>query len=312
MSKLLKEYVNEGGGYFSSPLLVRSVDKGVASNGSNYLTVRLSDISMQIVAKKWTVSEEDLQILQPNTIVKIVGNIFEYRNSPQLKIEKVEHIDKSEYDLSDFYYTCPMKEDELKKEVESIIETIEDEEIATLVKRVIEATEGKYFTYPAAVSIHHSYKGGIAYHSLCMAKLADKVAELYPQVNRDYLIAGCLIHDVGKTVEMNGVVATNYSDIGNLEGHISIGAHIVSKVGDEIHIDERKLAYLVHIVLSHHGEYEYGSPVLPKTTEALLVHSIDEMDSRLNILEQLLNNVEKDSLSLKSPLFNNRAFFRTK
>ncbi len=307
----LKDIVNEGG-YFSGPLLVKSCEKGVANNGNDYLTVVFQDVTGSVSAKKWTVEDNDLSVIIPGKIVDVTGDIFKYKGHPQMKIESVSSTPSNKYDPNDFFLSCPIKDEELFKDVSDIIELIEDEDLKALTKSLLNRYSDKYMTYPAAVSVHHAYRCGIVYHSVSIAKDTIKICERYPSLNRDYLLAGALLHDLGKTKEMAGVIAPGYTFEGNLLGHISIGAMMVQEEGVKLGTPDDKLTILVHLILSHHGQAEYGSPVLPQTPEAYVLHVLDDLDAKMNIIENALKDVEVGEFSQKVPFLDMKAYLKTK
>jgi 3'-5' exoribonuclease len=307
----IKDIVDTGG-RFEGPLLIKTADKGLATNGVEYYNVNFQDITGTINGKKWTVEDGDVELLQPGTIINVSGNVFQYRGHPQLKIEEIYKANEDEYDAADFYLSCPIKDEELLIEVDDLINLIEDEDIKKLTKTIIEENNEKYMTYPAAVSVHHAYRCGIVYHSISICKMAIDVCKNYPQLNKDYLVAGALIHDVGKTREMNGIMASSYTFEGNLLGHISIGASIVMETGERIKTPKDKATVLTHMILSHHGKPEYGSAVVPQTAEAYVLHILDDLDSKMNILDNALNSVEVGEFSQRIPYLDGKSFLKTK
>ncbi len=307
----IKDIIDTGG-RFEGPLLIKTADKGIATNGVEYYNINFQDVTGTINGKKWTVEEGDVELLQPGTIINVSGNIFQYRGHPQLKVEEIYKANEDEYDAADFYLSCPMKDEELLIEVDDLINLIEDEDIKKLTKTVIEENNEKYMTYPAAVSVHHAYRCGIVYHSISICKMALDVCKNYPQLNKDYLVAGALIHDIGKTREMNGIMASSYTFEGNLLGHISIGASIIMETGDKINTPKDKVTILAHMILSHHGKPEYGSAVVPQTAEAYVLHILDDLDSKMNILDNALNSVEVGEFSQRIPYLDGKSFLKTK
>ena len=309
-NKYLKDYLIEGAQVENLKLYVKSADKGVSNNGNLYFNLVLQDISGSIVAKKWVIEIDDDKIIIPNNVIEVSGTIIKYRNQFQLKVESV--LPCTNYDLSDFVISCPLSSENLKNEIYKIIDLVTDADLKNLALACINEYQDRYFTYPAAVSVHHAFKGGIAYHSLCICKDAISLCNLYPQLNEDYLIVGSLLHDIGKTYEMGGIVATSYTLEGNLLGHISLGANMVSEIGRRIKTPQFKLDLVLHMILSHHGEYEYGSPVLPKTQEAYVLHALDDLDSKLYILKEQMKSLKVGETSQRLPTFDNRQFVRTK
>jgi 3'-5' exoribonuclease len=307
----LKDIIDKGGA-FEGPLLVKSCEKGVASNQIPYLSLTLTDITGTINAKKWTVEDSDMDLLAPGTVVHFSGTVFKYKGAPQLKVETISPMAEGTYDINDFYLSCPINDEELYKEVAEMIALITDEDLKKLTQTVIKENEERYMTYPAAVSVHHAYRAGIVYHSLSIAKDALAICQRYPSLDQNFLLAGALLHDVGKTREMAGVLAASYTEEGNLLGHISIGAEIVEETGEKIGTPKEKLTIIVHMILAHHGRPEYGSPVLPQTPEAYVLHVLDDLDAKMNILENALKDVEPGQFSIKLPFFDNKAFLKVK
>ena len=148
----------------------------------------------------------------------------------------------------------------------------------------------KAFKYhSAAKSVHHAYLGGLLEHTVTVAKIGENLCEHYPIANRELVIAGCLLHDIGKLHELSGFPENDYTDLGNMLGHIPMGLEMITEKIQEIENFPADLAMLLkHIMLSHHGEYEYGSPKRPKTLEAMIVHTADNTDSRIKIMEEVI------------------------
>jgi len=307
----LKDYF-ELGGAFDGPLLIKNVEICVANTGNQYFNITMQDISGSISARKWNVEIGDKELLVPGNIVRVVGTVFKYKSANQLKIEQVYKVDMSSIDMNDFYIHCPLKDKQLEEELSKMIDLITDDDLKKLVINVINENKEKYMSYPAAISVHHAYRGGIIYHSLSIAKAAVEIANLYPQLDKNYLISGALLHDIGKIVEMNGVNATSYTLRGNLEGHINIGAMIVNQIGEKIGTPEFKLAVIVHMILSHHGHPEYGSSVVPKTQEAYVLHILDDLDAKMYVLNASLNDLKVGEMSPKLPFMDGVSFLKTK
>ena len=168
----------------------------------------------------------------------------------------------------------------------------------------------EFFEYPAAVSMHHNYYSGLAYHTYSMLKLSDAYLELYPFINKDLVYSGIILHDLGKIIELSGAKGTEYTKKGNLLGHISLGANEIYKASSDLGVENtEEVINLLHIVLAHHGQLEYGSPKEPLTAEAALIHFLDYNDSRLATLENEINKVEKGEYTAQIPAFDRRSFY---
>jgi 3'-5' exoribonuclease len=304
--------IMEAGGNFEGPLLIKTCEKLVANNGTAYFNMTLQDITGSINAKKWSVETGDDLVIVPGKVAHFSGNIFKYRNAPQFKVETVAPMAEGTYDIGDFYMSCPISDEDLYKKVDEMVARIKDPDLSLLVTTCIKANEDKYMTYPAAVSVHHAYRCGIVYHSLSIAEDAILVCQRYPFLSEDYLLAGALLHDIGKTKEMSGVIANNYTLEGNLLGHISMGAQMVQEEGEKLKTPKEKLTVIVHMILSHHGQPDFGSPVVPQTPEAYVLHVLDDLDAKLYILETALKDVKEGDFSQRLPFFDNKAFLKTK
>lgn len=299
-------------GPFKSCFMVKSCIGGVSNNSKPYLNIVLQDITGTIEAKKWDVVSGDEEILTPGNIVEIEGTVHQYRGVNQIKINSASSIDSSSVDLDDFIPSCPIEKELMLMQLDAMIDMIENENIKKITEHLIKNNYEKYTVYPAAAQVHHAFAGGILFHSISICNLAIKVAEQYPFLNRDYLIAGSLLHDLGKTIELSGCVATTYTDEGKLLGHISIGAMMIDEAAKELNIVGEEVLILKHIILSHHGNPEFGSPVQPKTCEAFVVHSLDDLDSKLNILETSLKDLKVGEYSSKNIYLDGRQFKKTK
>ncbi len=176
---------------------------------------------------------------------------------------------------------------------------------------MLDKVNEKFYKYPAASKIHHGYMGGLAEHTLGMAAVAEDIASLYPQLDRDLLIAGVLIHDLGKTAELGGLIQSEYSEEGKLTGHISIGHAWLVEVADEKGLADTEEALLLrHMVLSHHGKLEYGSPITPEIPEAEVLSLIDNLDARLNTLKNALAGIKPGQWTQRIFALENRQFYK--
>ena len=307
MIKDLKDGSSANGIY-----LVKNCIKGVStsSNATVYLNVILQDNSGTIEGKKWDASQEDFEKFKPGNIVRIDGQAYEYRDKLQVKILGSYLVDQDKVDLNDLIISSPIPVDILKEDFKRYYNSVKNKDCKIILEEVFKKYFKKYIDYPAAVSNHHDFYHGLLYHSISMCKLAEQIQKLYPEANYDLLISGCLLHDIGKVIEFSGSVATKYTYEGNLLGHITIGMSIVREIADEKQIKSEVPLLLEHMILSHHGKYEYGSPVLPETIEALLLSMIDDMDSKMMTLSKAYKNVKEGERTDKIFSFDNRSFYK--
>lgn len=296
----------------NGPLLVTGVLKGVTDKGQEYLNVTLQDKTGTIEAKKWEVSSGDLELLSVGNVVMVDGIVNLYKNANQLKINSIGRVDPDMVDFSNYQKVSPIPLPEMKKKLEHYLSSFKDKDVETITRAVISHFYDKYITYPAAVRVHHEFGSGILHHSLAMADLAEEVAKLYPQVDRDILIAGCLMHDIGKTVEYEKPLTPTVTLEGKLIGHISIMYAEFKKIVDELNIQSEVPLLLEHMILAHHGTHEFGSPVLPSTREAMLLSMIDLLDSRMMVLDKALEGVKPGEFSQKIWAMDNICFYNPK
>lgn len=280
------------------PLLVVGLTKGVSNNGQPYLSLTLQDNTASIEGKLWDVSEELSSKLKLGHIVQVVADVIKYRQNLQLKIQSLEIKNKNNYQLSNFVMASEIPKEQLSMEIHEYIESIDDEVLKLVVQATIESVESQFFVYPAAAKNHHEFVGGLAYHTLEMCRLADKILEVFPQVNRDLLISGILVHDVCKVDEYVSPVVVEYSTAGKLLGHISMAQAKIYEIAKQLEVENTEQVMLLrHMVLSHHGQYEFGSPVLPLIVEAEVLNILDNLSARVYMFEKNTNLVEEGAFT---------------
>lgn len=295
------------------PLLVKDVKNGTTSKGSPYLSLILQDNTGTIDGKYWDVKENEQALVQAGKILKFNFEVLLYKDKLQLRMNHVEEISEDEYNLEDFVISSDHSEVERRSLTQSLIDSIQNDVYRKLVIGMLSYVGDKFFTFPAASKIHHGWKGGLSDHSLSMATLADELCKHYPQLDRDLLVSAALIHDVGKTAELSGPVTTEYTLEGKLEGHISLANAWLSEVSEKLGVQDREETVLMHhMILSHHGKMEYGSPVAPMIIEAEALYLIDNMDARLTSLKMALDAIKPGTWTSRMFQFENRQFYKHK
>ncbi len=295
------------------PLLVKDVKNGTTSKGSPYLSLTLQDKTGTIDGKFWDVKENEQALIQAGKILKFSFEVLLYKDKLQLRMNHVEEISEDEYNLEDFVISSDHSEVERRSLTQSLIDSIQNDVYRKLVIGMLSYVGDKFFTFPAASKIHHGWKGGLSDHSLSMATLADELCKHYPQLDRDLLVSAALIHDVGKTAELSGPVTTEYTLEGKLEGHISLANAWLSEVSEKLGVQDREETVLMHhMILSHHGKMEYGSPVAPMIIEAEALYLIDNMDARLTSLKMALDAIKPGTWTSRMFQFENRQFYKHK
>lgn len=306
---MIKDIIGEEGP-IQMTFLIKSAVKALSSSGSPYLSFIFQDKSGTIEARMWQITEQDELLCVAGQVVSVEGIISTYKGHPQIRVEEINPVDSSSIIWEKYIPSAPLSTETLKEKVKEYIELIEDKEIKDLTENVIFSHEEDYFRFPAATTVHHAFLGGLAYHSLTICDDAIKIAKNYSILNKDYLIAGGLLHDIGKIVELTGYIATNYTTAGNLLGHLSIGANMVYEEGKKLKITEEILITLVHIIVSHHGKPEFGAIKMPMTPEAYVIHLLDDLDAKMEIFTQSFAQTEKGSFSKKIPWLENISAYK--
>ena len=278
--------------------LIKDAVNGVTTNGLNYLTIVFQDKSGTIEGKMWEVSKQALEVFKKGNIVKVDADVILYKDKLQLKVYGGKVMDDYE-SLDDFIISSPIPISSLIDEFNKFKNSIKQPQLAELLDLIFKKYYKQFISYPAAMKNHHEFMHGLIHHSVSMARLGESIAALYLDVDRDLLISGCLLHDIGKVIELTGPVSTAYTLEGTLLGHISIGFNIIKQTAIENNLECEEVLLLEHMILSHHGKLEYGSPVLPRVREALLLSMIDDLDSKMMILDKALDGKENGEFSDK-------------
>jgi 3'-5' exoribonuclease len=276
---------------FTGFLLAQEVAWKTSTKGSEYLELKLSDASGDLKAFLWDVRavEGGHDRVAPDAFLWVKGAAASYNGRPQLKLDKVRPAADAEVgDLARFFPVSARPVPEMLAEMDGVIASVRDPWLRRLLAAMFiedAALRAAFAAAPAAKSMHHVYLGGLLEHTLSILAMADRACAHYAGMNRDLVVAGVFLHDVGKTAELSYQRSFGYTDEGNLLGHISMEAQWIQRGVEAIPgFPEELRRQLLHIVLSHHGKLEYGSPVLPKTPEALLVHYLDDLDGKLEVM----------------------------
>ena len=294
-------------------LFIKKSTKAIATTGKPYLTFILQDQSGELEARLWDVSPEGEVSFIAEAIVKVFGEIQDYKGKKQIRIKGIRLKESHEViELGDLLPKAPVDKLVLSEALNRAILEIKNTEIQTITSHLLRKYKTDFLEYPAATKNHHEFVSGLAYHVTSMLELANSIANLYPSLNKDLLYAGVILHDLGKVVELSGPVATVYTIEGNLLGHITIMANEISKAGDELGTDPEVIMLLQHLVLSHHGKAEWGSPKPPMIREAEILHYIDNIDARMNMMDRALQHVNSGEFSERIYSMDNRQFYKPK
>ncbi|SDI84390.1 3'-5' exoribonuclease YhaM [Natribacillus halophilus] len=294
-------------------LLIRQATRGIASNGKPFLTLRLSDDSGDIEAKLWAIKPEDEQTYRGKTIVHVKGEVFDYRGRLQLKIARIRPADEQEQvTITDLVPSAPLEKHDMLEQVNQFVFDIENAKVQRITRYLLKKYQGAFLEMPAATRNHHEFMSGLAYHVVSMLQIAKALVPLYPSLNKDLLYAGVILHDLGKVRELSGPIDTEYTPEGKLIGHISIVASDIRRAAEELNIEGEEPVLLEHIALSHHGKGEWGSPKPPLLPEAEILHYIDNLDAKMNMMEQALDKTAAGQFSERIPALENRTFYKPK
>ena len=279
------------GDKIASSFLVAEKNMAFSQKGSAYLNVRLKDKTGEIDGKVWDNAMALDQVFKKGDIVYMEGRAQTYRNALQISIITVKPCAPEDVDPSDYLPVSKVDTTAMFQDILAYIDAISSEPIKKLLTAFFydEKTADLFRRAPAAKGFHHIYLGGLLEHTLSVVRLLDHAAKHYPQLNRDLLIAGGILHDIGKIYEFSydGLIA--YSDEGRMIGHLVMGVEMIDKKIEAIPDFPVQLALeLRHIILSHHGEFEFGSPKRPKTLEALVIHFMDDLDAKVNAFESFV------------------------
>lgn len=278
--------------------------------GLDYLSLKLGDASGEMSAKLWPESLEKWgSNFEVGSIVKVEGRIEIYRDRSQLIIEKIRKASESEVpDISAIVKSTPYDVDELFNDLTSLAQTLEPVGLLNLVSELLARTSDQFKIAPASKMIHHAYRGGLLEHTWSVVKKVLAVLETEPKLNRSLAVAGAILHDIGKLREIAIATRTRTTE-GRLIGHIALGITFLNSVALELGVvDEAWMVDLEHILLSHHGEPEFGAPVRPFTREAILIHFIDNLDSKLKIIDEALETADPDGFSQYNKWLEGRAY----
>ena len=277
----------------TTTFLVKVKEVRSKKSGEPYLSLILGDKSGNLDAKMWENVEAVESTFSKDDFVKIKGLVQVYRNKKQLTIHRLRRCEETEVEFGDYFPKTSKNIDSMFSELYDLAKSVENSYLNQLLVNLLNDSEFavKFKEAPAAKSLHHAWLGGLLEHTLSLCKLCKITAQHYPEVNLDLLMTGAIIHDIGKIEELEYNRNFNYSTKGQLLGHMIIELDLVNQKISEIEEFPLQLKTLVqHLIVSHHGEYEFGSPKLPMFPEALLLHCLDNLDSKLASMLALIGN----------------------
>lgn len=256
-----------------------------ARNGKPYLAMTLRDNSGRIDAKRWDVSDAEAALARPGDFLEIKGEVELYRNTPQVVVRAMRAPVQEDIDQAAFESTVPFDPAQLAAELREMLLALPDEDLRTLAQAYLDDAEfmARFEVAPAAMTMHHPYKYGLLEHVHSVMNLGRLMCDHYTWLDRSMVLLGLFLHDSGKVIELIGEDTPGYSTEGELLGHITIGINMLDRKLQALpEFPHRKGVMLKHIILSHHGQADFGSPKPTMTAEALAVHTIEMLDAKMN------------------------------
>ena len=261
-----------------------------AQSGNKFLGMSFKDRTGEIGGVMWNNAVSVAGMFEVGDVVNVRATVNSYQNRLQFRVDQVLPLKAGDFDPVDLVFV-PEDTDRVVKEFRAIMETVEDSWLRPLVQGLLadDMLMARFAQAAAGRKWHHAYPGGLIEHCYEMARIAETVCALYPNIKRDLLMTGVFVHDIGKLEEMTHDLIVDYTTVGKLVGHLQIGCHMVSNRLDAIPgFSDPLRMQLYHLILSHHGEKELGSPVVPKTVEAIVLHHIDNLDAQANAFTRVV------------------------
>lgn len=274
--------------------LCKNRTSAVTKNGKEYLSVLLQDKTGVIDAKIWDPNSAGIDDFDTLDYIAVNGDVTSFNGMLQVNIKRVRKVREGEYDPADYFPVTPYDVDKMYEELKGLIGKVKNEYLHTLLRKIFlesSQVEEMFKKHSAAKSVHHGFIGGLLQHTLAVTKLCNFYCDQYPVLNRDLLLTAGMLHDIGKMWEISPFPTNDYTDDGQLLGHIVIGVEKISAVIAKIpDFPPRLASQLKHCILAHHGELEYGSPKKPAIAEALALHFADNTDAKIQSISELLDS----------------------
>ncbi len=293
--------------------LVKTADKKANVKGAAYLDMVLCSKTGEINGKLWDYSELTHGVYAPGDLVKIRGSITQFNGSDQLRVEKIRLVNENDgVSVTDFVPTAEYSGEMMLGQIMNIIASVKDEELKQLTYALVKDREKELLFWPAAFKLHHAIRGGLLYHTLSIIRLAEGVCRLYPAVDRDLLMCGIIVHDLCKIDEFqisSAGLASGYSVKGELIGHLVMGAVKIEMKAKEFGISEDKAMLLEHMVISHHGEPDFGAAVRPMFLEAEILSQLDTLDATVYEITSAVGDVKTGEFTPRQWALDNRKLY---
>lgn len=301
---------------FQGLYLIAKSEVKSTKNGKDYLKLTFQDNSGEITGNLWNIEKFHADMYQSGAIVYLSGTRKDFNGIPQVAIDIIRLCTPEEApDASEFRKASPVNAEDIQYKIErSFLENIDNSVLKSIVEYLLNKYHDKFYSYPAAKFVHHAFESGLAFHTVTMLEIASALSKIYTNLNTDLLFSAIILHDLGKTIELSGIDGTDYTIKGSLIGHIVLIDEEISKAITELSINEEseEVMLLRHMILSHHGKLEFGSPTCPKILEAEILHQIDNIDARMMMISTALESTKPGEMSQKVFGLENRVFYKHK
>ncbi|MBN2268876.1 MAG: HD domain-containing protein [Acholeplasmataceae bacterium] len=289
---------------------VESINYGAHFCNTTILTMDGEHINLKLEFEQMELlSMGKVYLFEAIAVVKIEDELV-LKTTNITKIENAIHDDELTNVLDYFYVYAPLSLKEIKKGIETFLKKINNKVLKDITTKIYKDHEKLFYMHPAATKFHHAYVGGLSYHTLTMLKLIDPFIEIYPYLNRDLLYAATILHDMSKIDEISGVDG-EYTKEGLLIGHLVMQASMIDRVAHELNYEkEEDVLLLKHMIISHHGQFNFGSPKKPQTGEALLLWFIDTIDSKFTVLGETLDETQEGSFTNMISVLDKMRFYK--
>lgn len=307
-------FIEQRNGVVDGFALIKTIEKKVNVKGVPYLDLTLCDKDGEISAKLWDYKEELHGEYAANDLIKFRGQLQTYNGANQLRIDRIRAVIEADgVSISDFVPSSEYSGEMMLGEIYNTLDTFRDAELRNLTKTIIDSHKEKLLYWPAAFKLHHAIRGGLLYHTLSILRLAECTCKIYPSIDRELLLSGVILHDIAKLYEYDVAqstgVAANYSVKGNLLGHLVMGAMEIEKTAEKLGVSEEKAVLLEHMLISHHGEPEFGAAVRPLFIEAEVLCQLDTLDATVYEMAQSISEVQKGEFTQRQWALDNRKLY---
>ncbi len=307
-------FIEQRNGVVDGFALIKTVEKKTNVKGVPYLDLTLCDKDGEIPAKLWDYKEELHGEYKIDDLIKFRGQLQQYNGANQLRIDRIRSVIEADgVNITDFVPSSEYSGEMMLGEILNTLDTFRDADLKNLTKTIIDKHREKLLYWPAAFKLHHAIRGGLLYHTLSILRLAECTCRIYPSIDRELLLSGVILHDIAKLYEYDvgetTGVASSYSVKGNLLGHLVMGAMEIDETAKKLGVPEEKRVLLEHMLISHHGEPEFGAAVRPLFIEAEVLCQLDTLDATVYEMAQSIGEVKVGEFTQRQWALDNRKLY---